>query len=48
MATRSYVTLYRRTSRQGWAENSTPGISQWNFPVFPGMENKAQVANTGK
>ena len=33
---------------QGWAENSTPGIYRWNLPVFPGMANKAQVANTGK
>ena len=33
---------------QGWAENSTPGIYQWNLLVFPGMANKAQVANTGK
>ena len=29
-------------------ENSTPGIYLWNLPVFPGMANKAQVANTGK
>ena len=34
--------------KQGWAENSIPGIYQWNLPVFPGMANKAQVANTGK
>ena len=33
---------------QGWAENSNPGIYQWNLLVFPGMANKAQVANTGK
>ena len=33
---------------QGWAESSTPGIYQWNLPVFPGMANKAQVANIGK
>ena len=25
-----------------------PGIYQWNLPVFPGMANKAKVANTGK
>ena len=25
-----------------------PSIYQWNLPVFPGMANKAQVANTGK
>ena len=30
------------------AENSNPGIYQWNLPVFPCMANKAQVANTGK
>ena len=35
-------------SEQGWAENSTPGIYRWNLPVFTGMANKAQVANTGK
>ena len=33
---------------QGLAENSTPGIYRWNLPVFPGMANKAQVANNGK
>ena len=33
---------------QGWAENSTPGIYRWNLPVFPGMANNAEVANTGK
>ena len=32
---------------QGWVENSTPGIYRWNLPVFPGMANKAQVANNG-
>ena len=37
-----------RRAQQGWAENSTPSISRWNFPVFPGMANKAQVANNGK
>ena len=25
-----------------------PGIYRWNLPVFPGMANKSQVANTGK
>ena len=25
-----------------------PRIYRWNLPVFPGMANKAQVANTGK
>ena len=35
-------------SNQGWAENSTPGIYRWNLPVFPGVANKAQVANNGK
>ena len=25
-----------------------PGIYRWNLPVFPGMENKTQVANNGK
>ena len=33
---------------QGWAENSAPGIYRWNLLVFPGMANKAQVANNGK
>ena len=33
---------------QGWAEHSTPRIYRWNLPVFPGMANKAPVANTGK
>ena len=28
--------------------NSYPGIYQWHLPVFPGMENKTQVGNTGK
>ena len=36
------------TKKQGWAENSTPGIYRWNVPVFPGMANKTQVANNGK
>ena len=35
-------------SDQGWAENSNPGIYRWILPVFPGMANKAQVANNGK
>ena len=34
--------------QQGWVENSTPGIYRWNLPVFPGMANKAHVANNGK
>ena len=25
-----------------------PSIYQWNLPVFPGMANKAHVANTVK
>ena len=25
-----------------------PGIYRWHLPVFPGIENKAQVGNTGK
>ena len=33
---------------QGWAANSTPGIYQWHWPVFTGLENTPQVANTGK
>ena len=33
---------------QGWAANSTPGIYQWHLPVFTGLENTPQVANTGK
>ena len=33
---------------QGWAGNSIPDIYRWNLPVFPGMANKAQVANNGK
>ena len=37
-----------KVSGKGWAENSTPSIYRWNFPVFPGMANKAQVVNTGK
>ena len=39
---------FDRFDLQGWAENSTPEIYRWNLPVFPGMANKAQVANTGK
>ena len=35
-------------SEQGWAANSTPGIYQWHLPVFTGLENTPQVANTGK
>ena len=34
--------------KQGWAANSTPGIYQWHLPVFTGLENTPQVANTGK
>ena len=37
-----------RPQTQGWAENSMPIIYQQNLPVFPGMTNKAQVANNGK
>ena len=37
-----------RPQTQGWAENSMPIIYQRNLPVFPGMTNKAQVANNGK
>ena len=33
---------------QGWAANSTPGIYHWHLPVFTGLENTPQVANTGK
>ena len=33
---------------QGWVANSTPGIYQWHLPVFTGLENTPQVANTGK
>ena len=33
---------------QGWAANSTPGIYRWHLPVFTGLENTPQVANTGK
>ena len=36
------------THNQGWAANSTPGIYQWHLPVFTGLENTPQVANTGK
>ena len=36
------------TGPQGWAANSTPGIYQWHLPVFTGLENTPQVANTGK
>ena len=39
---------YHAPALHGWAENSTPGIYQWNLPFFPGMANKAKVANTGK
>ena len=39
---------YRVSFMQGGAENSIPDIYRWNLPVFPGMANKAQVANTGK
>ena len=35
-------------NKQGWAANSTPGIYQWHLPVFTGLENTPQVANTGK
>ena len=34
--------------KQGWAANPTPGIYQWHLPVFTGLENTPQVANTGK
>ena len=40
--------LKRTVSMQGWAENFTPRIYRWNLPVFPGMANKAQMANNGK
>ena len=40
--------LWFTRKNQGSVENSTPGIYRWNLPVFPGMANKAQVANTGK
>ena len=33
---------------QGWAANSTPGIYHRHLPVFTGLENTPQVANTGK
>ena len=39
---------FMKVSQQGWAENSTPSFYRWNLPVFPGMANKAQVANNGK
>ena len=38
----------KRHEAQGWAVNSTPGIYQWHLPVFTGLENTPQVANTGK
>ena len=28
--------------------NSIPGIYRWHLPVFTGLENTPQVANTGK
>ena len=34
--------------KQGWAAKSTPGIYQRHLPVFTGLENTPQVANTGK
>ena len=34
--------------KQGWAANATPGIYLWHLPVFTGLENTPQVANTGK
>ena len=40
--------MSRPSDKQGWVENSTPGIYQWNLLVFPCMANKAQVADTGK
>ena len=37
-----------QSNSQGWAANSTPGIYRWHLPVFTGLENTPQVANTGK
>ena len=37
-----------REREQGWVANSTPGIYRWHLPVFTGLENTPQVANTGK
>ena len=36
------VKKYKNTKLflQGWAENSTHGIYQWNLPVFPGSSGK--------
>ena len=36
------------STAQGWVANSTPGIYRWHLPVFTGLENTPQVANTGK
>ena len=33
---------------QGWVADSTPVIYRWHLPVFSGLENTPQVANTGK
>ena len=38
----------RMSTAQGWVANSTPGIYRWHLPVFTGLENTPQVANTGK
>ena len=45
------LTLYNMTlmsQKPRLGEKFHPGIYQWNLPVFTGMANKAQVANTGK
>ena len=43
-----YLMLDFYVKTQGWAANSTPGIYQWHLPVFTGLENTPEVANTGK
>ena len=38
----------RMSNAQSWVANSNPGIYRWHLPVFTGLENTPQVANTGK
>ena len=42
------VSELMQSRSQGWAANSTPGIYHWHLPVFTGLENTPQVANTGR
>ena len=40
--------IFNFSLTQGWVANSIPGIYRWHLPVFTGLENTPQVANTGK